>query len=469
MTAKPIAAVILAAGMGKRMKSKLAKVLHPLAGRPMISYSVEMAGQLLPDKILVVVGHQADAVRQALAGSPVQIINQGKPLGTGHAVLQTHAALADFNGAVLILNGDVPLITIETLRSIIQTHYERKADLTLLTATLDHPEGYGRVIRNPSGSVTGIVEEGDASPAQQANCEINTGFYIVNRAFLFEALEALKTDNKQKEYYLTDIVGHAVEQGRRLEAVEARSPNEVMGINSRSDLSRTEKALYRRIAERHLSSGVAIADPDTVWIDDDVTIGRDTTIYPNVRLEKGSRLGEDCVIYSNTKITASTIGNGVTVKEASILNESKLEENTVVGPFVHLRPGTVLRKGARLGNFVETKKAEIGEGSKANHLTYLGDTVIGKEVNIGAGTITCNYDGIEKHQTVIEDHVFIGSDTQLIAPVRIGRGATIGAGSTITRDVSPDSLVISRAKETHKEGWSKKRRAIRAKKEIKGG
>ena len=468
MTETSIASVILAAGKGKRMKSKHAKVLHAIAGRPMLSYSVETAGRLPSDKILVVVGHQAEAVKQVLAGTPVQTIDQGKPLGTGHAVLQTQTALADFDGAVLILNGDVPLITVETLRSLIRIHHERKADLTLLTTILDRPDGYGRIVRDASGSVTAIVEEGDAPPAQRAIREVNTAFYVVNRPFLFEALKALKTDNIQKEYYLTDIVRYAVDQGSRLEAVGADSPDEVMGVNSRLDLSRIEKVVYRRIAERHLLSGVSIPDPETVWIDFDVKIGQDTVVYPNVRLEKGSRIGEDCTIGSYAKITASTLENGVTIKEASILTESKLEENTVVGPFAHLRPGTILRKGAVIGNFVETKKTEIGEGSKAKHLTYLGDAIIGKEVNIGAGTIICNYDGVQKHQTIIEDHVFVGSDTQLIAPVRIGRGATIGAGSTVTRDVSPDSLAISRTKQIQKAGWSKKRRADKTKKGGKG-
>lgn len=451
-----IATVILAAGLGKRMKSKRAKVLHPIAGRPMILYSVETARRLPSDTIIVVVAHQAEAVKEVLGDRTVEIVHQGRPLGTGHAVLQTQSSLADFKGPVLILNGDVPLITVETLQSLLKIHRDQGADLTLLTATLSNAEGYGRVIRDPDGGIIAIIEEADATPAQRAVREVNTGFYLVNAPFLFEALKELKSDNAQKEYYLTDIVKAAVRHSRKLCAVSAHDPAEVMGINSRADLARTEKAIARRIAERHMLEGVTLMDPETTWIEADVMIGRDTVIYPNVRLEGMSRIGEDCVIHSHTRISNCRLGTGVTVKDACVLAESVLEDGTAVGPFAHLRPGTVLHKGARIGNFVETKKAELGEGSKANHLTYLGDAVIGNAVNIGAGTITCNYDGVHKHRTIIEDDVFVGSDTQFVAPVRIGRGAVIGAGSTITKDVPPDSLAISRAEQVMKKDWAKR-------------
>jgi bifunctional UDP-N-acetylglucosamine pyrophosphorylase/glucosamine-1-phosphate N-acetyltransferase len=452
-----VATVILAAGMGRRMKSKRAKVLHSIGGRPMILYSVETAIGLPSDKIIVVVGHQAEAVKAVLANRPVEIVHQGRPMGTGHAVLQTEPALADFKGPVLILNGDVPLISADTLGSLLKSHRDRGADLTLLTASLPNPEGYGRVIRNSGGDVIAIIEEADATPAQRAVREINTGFYLVNTPFLFEALKSLKSDNAQKEYYLTDIVATAVRTGRKLSTVSAPDPDEVMGINSRADLARTEKAIARGIAERHMREGVTLLDPETTWIGADVEIGCDSIIYPGVRLEGESRIGEDCVIHSHTRISNCRIGTGVTVKDSCVLAESVLEDGAVVGPFAHLRPGTVLRKGARVGNFVETKKAELGEGSKANHLTYLGDAVIGKHVNIGAGTITCNYDGVTKHPTVIEDDVFVGSDTQFVAPVRIGRGAVVGAGSTITKDVPPGSLAVSRARQEIKKDWAKKR------------
>lgn len=459
-----IATVILAAGRGKRMKSKRAKVLHPIAGRPMILYSVETAKQLPSAKIVVVVAHQAEAVKAVLEDRPVEIVHQGRPLGTGHAVLQTLPVLADFKGPVLILNGDVPLIAVETLQSMLKLHRDQAADLTLLTATLSDPEGYGRVIRDPDGDPIAVVEEADATPVQRAVREVNTGFYLVNAPFLFEVLKELKSDNAQKEYYLTDIIGAAVRMGRKLGTVSARDPDEVMGINSRADLARTEKAIARRIAGRHMREGVTLMDPETTWIEADVMIGRDTVIYPGVRIEGASRIGEDCIIHSHTRISNCRIGDGVTVKDSCVLAESVIQDGAAVGPFAHLRSGTVLHKGAKVGNFVETKKAELGEGSKANHLTYLGDAVIGKEVNIGAGTITCNYDGVNKHRTVIEDEVFVGSDTQFVAPVRIGRGAVIGAGSTITKDVPPGSLAISRVPQEIKKDWAKKKKKIKGKK-----
>ncbi len=458
-----IATVILAAGLGKRMKSKRAKVLHSIAGRPMILYSVETARRLPSDKIIVVVAHQAEAVKEVLGNRPVEIVHQGRPLGTGHAVLQTQSSLADFKGPVLILNADVPLITVETLQSMLKIHRDQGADLILLTATLPNPDGYGRVIRDPDGDLIAVVEEADATPAQRAVREINAGFYLVNSPFLFDVLKELKSDNTQKEYYLTDIIGAAVRTGRKLGTVSARDPDEVMGINSRADLARTEKMIARRIAERHMREGVTLLDPETIWIEADVAIGRDTVIYPNVRLEGASRIGEDCVIHSHTRISNCRLGTGVTVKDSCVLAESVLDDGAVVGPFAHLRPGTVLHRGARIGNFVETKKAELGEGSKANHLTYLGDAVIGKEVNIGAGTITCNYDGVNKHRTIIEDHVFVGSDTQFIAPVKIGRGAIIGAGSTITKDVPPDALALSRVEQKVKKDWAKRRKKVKGK------
>lgn len=467
MSAAALSTVILAAGLGKRMKSRRAKVLHPIAGRPMILYSVETAQQLSSNRIIVVVAHQAEAVKQVLEDHSVEVLYQGRPLGTGHAVLQTQSALADFRGPVLILSADTPLITVETIRSMLKSHRDQAAVLTLLTATLPSPEGYGRVIRSSNGAVATVVEESDATSQQQAIREVNAGFYVVNPSFLFTALKELKADNAQQEYYFTDIVKVAVREGLRINMVEAHYPEEVLGINSRLDLARMEKIVYQRIAERHMLEGVTLLDPQTVWITANVTIGRDTVIYPNVHLERDSRIGEDCVIHSYTRITACRLGNGVTVKESCVLTESVLEEGATVGPFAHLRPGTVLHKRAKIGNFVEAKKVELGEGSKANHLTYLGDATIGKGVNIGAGTITCNYDGAHKYQTVIGDHVFVGSDAQLIAPIRIGRGAIVGAGSTITEDVPPGALAVARVRQVNKRGWAKKRKVERLKK-LKG-
>jgi len=454
-----IPAVILAAGLGKRMKSKRAKVLHRIAGRPMILFSVEAARDLPSERIIVVVAHQAELLKEVLENRQVEIVHQGRPLGTGHAVLQVRSSLADYKGPILILNADVPLIAVETLRSLVKLHREREADVTLLTAMLSDAEGYGRIIRMPEGGeITGIVEEADATPAQRAIREINTGFYIINAPFLFEGLSELESNNKQGEYYLTDIVGTALRQGRKVCGTPVNDYHEIMGVNTRLDLARIEKVAALEIARRHMLEGVTLLDPDTTWIDSDVKIGKDTVIYPDVRLEGTSVIGEDCIIHSHSRISDCRLGTGVTVKDSCVLSDSVLEDGVGVGPFAHLRPGTVLHKGARIGNFVEAKKAEIGEGSKASHLSYLGDTVIGKDVNIGAGTITCNYDGVNKNVTIIEDDVFIGSDTQLIAPVRIGRGAIVGAGSTITDDVPADALAIGRAKQEIKKDWAKKRK-----------
>ena len=457
---KSLTAIILAAGLGRRMKSKQAKVLHPLAGRPMVTYPVERAQGLGIDKIVVVVGHQAERVKEVLAPLGVEVVHQAQPRGTGDAVLQTREALTRIYGPILILNGDAPLITEQTLKRLIKTHETEKATLTLLTAVLSEPEGYGRVIRDRSGQIRKVMEEKDATPSEQAIREINTGFYIVDRAFLFDALESLKTDNSQREYYLTDIVAAAAKQHVRLAAVRLdEDVEEVMGVNTRMDLALAEKIMRRRIVSEHLQNGVTLIDPDTTWIDAGVRIGRDTVIHPNVQIEGKSRIGEDCVIRSHTRLTDCHLGSGVVIKDSCVLTESILEDGASVGPFAHLRPGTALRKGARIGNFVEAKKVELGEGSKANHLTYLGDAAIGKGVNIGAGTITCNYDGVKKHETIIEDGVFVGSDTQLVAPVKIGRGAVIGAGSTITKDVPPDALAVARVRQVNKPGWAKKRRS----------
>ncbi|HLB94656.1 MAG TPA: bifunctional UDP-N-acetylglucosamine diphosphorylase/glucosamine-1-phosphate N-acetyltransferase GlmU [Nitrospiria bacterium] len=457
---KSLTAIILAAGLGRRMKSKQAKVLHPLAGRPMVTYPVERAQGLGIDKIVVVVGHQAERVKEVLAPLGVEVVHQAQPRGTGDAVLQTREALTRIHGPILILNGDAPLITEQTLKRLIKTRETEKATLTLLTAVLSEPEGYGRVIRDRSGQIRKVMEEKDATPSEQAIREINTGFYIVDRAFLFDALESLKTDNSQREYYLTDIVAAAAKQHVRLAAVRLdEDVEEVMGVNTRMDLALAEKIMRRRIVSEHLQNGVTLIDPDTTWIDAGVRIGRDTVIHPNVQIEGKSRIGEDCVIRSHTRLTDCHLGSGVVIKDSCVLTESILEDGASVGPFAHLRPGTALRKGARIGNFVEAKKTELGEGSKANHLTYLGDATIGKGVNIGAGTITCNYDGVKKHETIIEDGVFVGSDTQLVAPVKIGRGAVIGAGSTITKDVPPDALAVARVRQVNKPGWAKKRRS----------
>jgi bifunctional UDP-N-acetylglucosamine pyrophosphorylase / glucosamine-1-phosphate N-acetyltransferase len=457
-------AIILAAGLGKRMKSKQAKVLHPIAGRPMVTYLVERSRELGIRKIVVVVGPQAPKIKEILAPYDLEVVYQERPRGTGDAVLQTRETLARARGPVLVLNGDAPLITVETLQRLMKTHQAERSVLTLLTAVVDTPAGYGRVIRSRNGRIRRIVEEKDATPKERTSREINTGFYIVDKDYLYQSAKTLKADNKQGEYYLTDIIGTAIHQRRKVSVVRLEEgTEEVLGINTRMDLAIAEKIMRRRILLEHLQNGVTLMDPDTTRIDADVMIGSDTVIYPQVQIEGKSRIGQECVIRSHVRITDCRIGPGVVIKDSCVLTESILEEGTTIGPFAHLRPGTVLRKGSRIGNFVEAKKAELGEGSKANHLSYLGDATIGKRVNIGAGTITCNYDGVQKHPTVIENDVFVGSDAQLVAPVRIEHGAVIGAGSTITKDVPSYALAISRSPQVNKPGWVKTKRESGAK------
>jgi len=453
-------AIILAAGQGKRMKSKQAKVLHLLAGLPLVSYPLELVRRARLKTVFVIVGHQADAVTKALSGSPVTTILQDPPLGTGHAVLQTEKALKNFSGSLLILNGDTPLLRDKTLRRLWALHQKKNAALTFLTTKLENPHGYGRILRNQDGSIKKIVEEKDATPEERAVREINTGVYIIEKSFLFTALEKVRPDNRQKEYYLTDVVHIAAQEGKRLIGLEA-DPGEVIGINSRADLASAEEILRKRIIEDWMAKGVTLVDPNRIQIDAAVKIGRDSILHPDVSLEGTTILGEGSEIYSS-RIKDSRIGKGVLIKDFCVIEESRIESGCIIGPFAHLRPGTVIRKGAKVGNFVEIKKSDLGVGSKANHLSYIGDAMIGKGVNIGAGTITCNYDGRKKEKTIIEDGVFIGSNSQLVAPVRIGARSLIAAGATITEDVPPDTLAISRTRQENKKGWVKKKR-LRAK------
>lgn len=452
-----MAAIILAAGKGKRMKSKLPKVLHPVAGMPMLFYLVDLVERLEIGKVFTIVGHQAERVEASLSGRQVKCLLQEPPLGTGHAVLQAKEVLKNFEGAVLILSGDTPLLRDETIQRLSEAHRTEGATVALLTARLAAPFGYGRIIRKNGGTLDRIVEEKDASPDERLINEVNTGVYIIKAPFLFEALGKIKPDNQQQEYYLTDVIRIAVQQGERLATAEVDF-DEVIGINSRAEIAAAEAALRKRINAHWMAEGVTLVDPAQIRIDAGVTIGRDSVLHPGVTLEGKTEIGEDCTLYAS-RIKNSRLGAGVVIKDHCLIEEAEIESDVSVGPFAHLRPGTLLRKGSRVGNFVEIKKSELGEGSKANHLSYLGDTVVGKGVNIGAGTITCNYDGKKKHQTIIEDEVFIGSDTQLVAPVRVGARALIAAGSTITRDVPPDALGISRVRQENKEGWTKRKRS----------
>ena len=469
--------IIMAAGLGKRMKSTLAKVLHPVAGRPMVRYVLDIACGLAEQGVAVVVGHQGGDVRKVVeaVGGQVAVAEQAKQLGTGHAVLQARPVFTDVAHRrptrYLILNGDTPLLTESTVRELLAMHDAQGAAVTLLTAVLDDASGYGRVIRHrreewPEGAadnrVQSIVEDKDASPAERSVREINVGTYVVDGEFLFPALDKLDPRNAQGEYYLTDIVQMAVQQGRAVSALRLRDLDEGLGINSRAQLAEAEGVIRRRIRERWLQAGVTMRDPASTWIDAEVTIGRDTLLYPNVTLEGRTAIGENTVVHSGSRITDCTIGHRVEILDHCIFRESQVDDNSHLGPFVHLRPGVVVRRKGKVGNFVEMKKTELGEGSKANHLSYLGDATIGKGVNIGAGTITCNYDGYKKFQTVVGDSVFIGSDVQLVAPVTVGQGSVIAAGATVTQDVPADALVIARVPQVTREGWAARRRALQS-------
>jgi bifunctional UDP-N-acetylglucosamine pyrophosphorylase/glucosamine-1-phosphate N-acetyltransferase len=455
---KHVTALILAAGEGKRMRSDRAKVLHPLAGMPLLSYVID-AVEKLARPIVVVIGHQAEEVKRFLKGRPVRTVMQAKQLGTAHAVLRAQAVLSHVRAPVLILNGDTPLLTRSTLERLIEFHHQREAHLTLLTARLSDPFGYGRIVRNDGGQIRRVVEESDATPYEKKIQEINTGIYLAEKAILFELLKTIQSDNRQKEYYLTDMIEAAVKQGYRVESSEVPDPQEMLGINTRLDLAQAEKILQSRILKRFMLEGVTILDPATTWIEPQALIGRDTVIYPQVRVEGKTIIGEGCMIGSHVRLTDSEIESGVMIRDFCAISGSKIQGGATIGPFAHLRPGTVIKKGAHIGNFVEVKKSVIGQGSKASHLSYLGDTVVGQGVNIGAGTITCNYDGFKKSKTVIGDHVFVGSDSQFIAPVRIGHGALIAAGSTIVKDVPPRALGIARAEQVNKPDWAEQRRA----------
>lgn len=467
--------IIMAAGLGKRMKSKLAKVLHPVAGKPMVLYVVDVACRLGEQGVALIVGHQGAEVRKAVeaSGRRVAVAEQTKQLGTGHAVLQARPVFTDdvsrHPTRFLILNGDTPLLTEGTVRELLAVHDEQKAAVTLLTAVMDDASGYGRVIRQrrdewqagaADNAVQKIVEDKDASSVERAVREINVGTYVVDGAFLFPSLEKLTPANAQGEYYLTDIIQMAVEQGRTVAAMRLRTIDEGLGINSRLQLAEAERVVRQRIRDRWLEAGVTMRDPASTWIDAEVTIGRDTVLFPQVTLEGKTVIGEDVIVHGGTRISDCTVGNGVEILDHCLFRDSQIEEGAHLGPFVHLRPGVIVRRNAKVGNFVEMKKAELGEGAKANHLSYLGDALIGKGANIGAGTITCNYDGFKKYQTVIGEQVFVGSDVQLVAPVTVGQGAVIAAGTTVTEDVPADALVISRVQQVTRQGWAARRRAL---------
>jgi len=465
-----IATIILAAGKGTRMKSELVKVLHPILGLPMLSYPIELSLKgIKAEKTIVVVGHQADRIQGMFKNFKIDIALQEKQLGTGHAVLQAIPFLQSFSGTVLILCGDVPLVELETLNSFIDTYKENGSTLSVLTAVVEEPFGYGRILRNSEGWLEKIVEEKDASEKERMIREINTGIFCVKTPFLMEGLREIGKENAQGEYYLTDLVEVAKKRGLRCSAHIVADPVEVMGINTRVDLAIANEVLRQKKLKDLMLSGVTVVDPKTTYVDRTVEVGKDSILYPNCHLQGKTKIGERCIIEPNSKISDSLIGNDVTIRANSVITESKIEEGASIGPFAHLRPLSEVKSKAKIGNFVEVKKSVIGKGSKANHLSYIGDSLLGEDVNIGAGTITCNYDGFEKHQTIIGNRVFVGSNVELVAPVKVGNDSSIGAGTTVTKDVPEGALAISRVKQKNIKRWNKKIEQRRKKMRNKKG
>jgi bifunctional UDP-N-acetylglucosamine pyrophosphorylase/glucosamine-1-phosphate N-acetyltransferase len=428
--------IILAAGQGTRMKSQLPKVLHPLAGCPMVKHVLDVATQLQPTRLALVVGYGAQQLRQVL-GDEILYAEQLEQLGTGHAVLQARELLAGHAGTVLVLYGDTPFITRQTLETMLLHHTENGAAVTLLTFRPDDPTGYGRILRDGTGRVVGIVEHKEATSEQREIGEVNSGILCFRDAWLWPHLEGLQP--KHGEYYLTDLVELAVAEGEWVAAKEADAA-EVMGLDDRVKLAKAEALMRQRINEGWMLTGVTLLDPASTYIEVSVEIGQDTVIYPNTHLRGATAIGHDCRLGPNTIICDSTVGNGCVI-EASVVEGATMEDDVDVGPFAHLRKGAHLAKGVHVGNFGEIKKSYLGPDTKMGHFSYLGDATLGANVNVGAGTITCNYDGEQKHPTVVEDDVFIGSDTMLVAPVKVGKGAKTGAGAVVTRDVPPGQVV----------------------------
>ncbi|RDV84637.1 bifunctional UDP-N-acetylglucosamine diphosphorylase/glucosamine-1-phosphate N-acetyltransferase GlmU [Ammonifex thiophilus] len=451
-----LTAVILAAGKGTRMKSRLPKVLHKVAGRPMLEFVLEAAKEAGASRTIVVVGHEGEEVAAAV-GDRAEIVWQREQLGTGHALLQAREALAGYEGDILVLPGDVPLVRGETLRSFWQLHRRKGVAATVLTTELEDPTGYGRIVRDAEGRLRRIVEHKDAAPAEREIKEVNTGIYCF-RPVVFQVLPKIRPDNVQKEYYLTDAVDLLLREGLEVACFRGEDPEEFLGINDRRQLAEAEGIIRRRVAEKLMEAGVTILAPALTFIDPGVRVGADTVIYPFTFLEGETTVGESCVIGPWSRLKDAVLGREVVIEGGAVIIGARLEDGAKAGPFAYLRPGTVLRPGARVGTFVEVKNSVVGPESKVPHLSYIGDAEIGAKVNVGAGTITCNYDGERKWPTVIEDFAFIGSNTNLVAPVRVGRGAYVGAGSTITKDVPPDALGIARSRQVNIPDWAKKKR-----------
>jgi bifunctional UDP-N-acetylglucosamine pyrophosphorylase / glucosamine-1-phosphate N-acetyltransferase len=449
--------VILAAGKATRFKSERSKLLHSLAGRPLGEYVVRTALAAGPRNVLMVVGHDAAAVRKALARPGVEFVEQKQQLGTGHALIVARPHLESWTSAtVLVVVGDAPLLRAETLQEFVDAHQKARAAASVLTMRLDQPHGYGRILRSKGVRVRAIVEERLCTPAQRKIREVSSGILCFSRPDLLKHLDQLSNRNAQKEYLLTDLVAMFNRQRKKVAGFPVANPREVLGVNDRVQLAQVERILRVRKAEALMREGVTIVNPDTTYIDAEVEVGKDSVLEPGVSLLGRSRVGCACTIRACSTISDTTLGDGVLVRPCSVITGCEIASRVIIGPFAHLRDGAVIEQDARVGNFVEVKKSRVGRGTKASHLTYLGDAQLGCQVNVGAGTVTCNYDGEKKNPTIVEDDVFIGSGSMLVAPVRIGKGSYVAAGSTITEDVQAESLAIGRAHQVNKEGWVRK-------------
>jgi len=452
--------VILAAGLGKRMNSTVPKVLHRVADIPMIQSVLNTANRLKPDRVVVVAGKHIDLIKKSVETEGVVFALQKDAKGTGHALLCARPSIRDFKGIVVVLNGDAPLLDPDKIKRFINLHKKNKNYVSVLSFMAKKPGSYGRVVRDKSGKVLSIIEDKDAGQAQKKIHEVNSGVYAINSNAM-SLLNEIKENRLKGEYYLTDIVALASRKGLKTSAFCIGTEEEFMGVNTKEELYTASNLMKKNIINKWIEKGVNFLDADSVFIHPDVAIGRDTTIYPNVYIEGHTKIGKGSKIYPNVRILNSRIGNKVIIKDSTVIEDSDIKDMASVGPFAHIRPGSEIGSEARIGNFVELKKAIVGSGTKASHLSYLGDTRIGKGANIGAGTITCNYDGEKKHMTIIEDGVFVGSDSQLVAPVRVGKGAYIGAGSTVTKDIPPGALALSRVEQRNILNWARKKSEVR--------
>ena len=447
-------AIILAAGKGTRMKSKLYKVLHPVSGQPMVEHIINRVSETNPDQIITIVGHGAEQVKAQL-GERSEYALQAEQLGTGHAVLQAASFLQGKEGTTLVISGDTPLLTTETLNNLFEYHQGKNASATILTAQAEDPTGYGRIIRDHIGIVEKIVEQKDTTPEEALVQEINTGTYCFDNQALFEALNKVGTDNAQGEYYLTDIIEILKDAGKTVAAYQTEDFDESMGVNDRIALAKANELMRQRINKMHMVNGVRFVDPATTYIDAGVEIGSDTVIEAGVQLQGKTVIGSDCVIGAHSRIVDSVIEDHVVV-EHSVIEKSLVKSHADVGPFAHLRPKAEIGEGVHIGNFVEVKNAEIGKNTKVGHLTYVGDATLGEEINVGCGVVFVNYDGKNKHRTTIGDHSFIGSNANIIAPVEIAKNTSVAAGSTITEDIPEYAMAIARARQVNKEEYAKK-------------